>query len=102
MIMNVSEKIICYAIHYRDWPVKDSHGPINIDEGIVLCGARHHNIISIYKLLTGKRTNGDYIQGFITTNRRFVNRLEAAKIALENGQISKLNWPPELYSEDLY
>ncbi len=41
-------------------------------------------------------------QGFITNNGRFVSRLEAAKIALESGQIKYLKWPPNLYSEDLW
>ena len=99
---NDIERILCAAIWYSNWPVKDSHGPINIDKGIVICGPRHHNVISVYKLLTGKCTNGDDIQGFMTTHRRFVDRIEAAKIAIRCEQISKLECPPELYSEDLY
>lgn len=97
---NNPERLICSAIWYSDWPIVDSHGPINIDRGIVLYGPRHHHIISLYKLLTGKSTGGNYIQGFITTHRRFVDRLEGAKIAEANG--IKLNHPPQLFSEDLY
>lgn len=41
-------------------------------------------------------------QGFITHDGAFVGRVEAASIALECGQIERLNWPPNLYSEDLW
>lgn len=41
-------------------------------------------------------------QGFITHDGRYVGRKEAAKIAIREGQIEKLNWPPQLYSEDLW
>ena len=41
-------------------------------------------------------------QGFLNDKGEFLNRRDAAKEALECGQIQKLNWPPNLYSEDLY
>lgn len=41
-------------------------------------------------------------QGFITQDNAFVDRIEGARIALESGQIKKLNWGPELFSEDLW
>ena len=41
-------------------------------------------------------------QGFITNRERFVGRIEGADIALRAGQISALQWPPYLYSEDLW
>lgn len=41
-------------------------------------------------------------QGFVTSTGRFVDRIEAAQIALAAGQIKKLKWPPNLYSEDLW
>jgi hypothetical protein len=40
--------------------------------------------------------------GFVTSEGRFVERVEAAAIAIAAGQIEKLNWPPNLYSEDLW
>ncbi len=40
--------------------------------------------------------------GFVTEEGRFVNRLDAADIAIKSGQIKKLDHPPELYSEDLH
>lgn len=41
-------------------------------------------------------------QGFITSTGRFVNRYEAGVIAVQCGQITKLQHPPQLYSEDLW
>lgn len=61
--------------------------------------ARHHNIISQYPLTKG-HTHG--IQGFIDDKEGFVGRRRAAQIALEENQITKLNWPPTLFSEDLW
>jgi hypothetical protein len=42
------------------------------------------------------------IQGFITSTDRFVDRVEAGKIALASGQIKKLLFSDKLYSEDLW
>lgn len=41
-------------------------------------------------------------QGFVTSDGNFLNRIEAAEFALRIGQIQKLSWPPNLYSEDLW
>lgn len=41
-------------------------------------------------------------QGFITDKNEFVDRIKGAAIAIECGQITQLNWPPLLYSEDLW
>jgi hypothetical protein len=41
-------------------------------------------------------------QGFVTHEGKYVDRYEAARIALEAKQIWTLNWPPQLYSEDLW
>jgi hypothetical protein len=41
-------------------------------------------------------------QGFITHEGVFVGRVDAARVAIESGQIEQLQWPPELYSEDLW
>ena len=40
-------------------------------------------------------------QGFVTECGLFVDRKQAALIAVKAGQIEKLTWPPLLYSEDL-
>lgn len=49
-----------------------------------------------------KRLGGAEEQGFVLRDGTFVCRLAAAKIAVESGQIEKLSWPPDLYSEDLW
>jgi hypothetical protein len=41
-------------------------------------------------------------QGFLTNTGRYVNRRDAAAIALAAGQIDKLQVTPDLYSEDLW
>lgn len=41
-------------------------------------------------------------QGFITSDGQFVDRKIAGQIAIRNKQISKLEFPPLLYSEDLW
>lgn len=67
--------------------------------------ARHHHVLHAldkdYKLCAltiGIPEN----QGFLTSTGRFVGRKEAAGIAQEAMQIDEPNWPPELYSEDLW
>lgn len=70
-----------------------------LHNGIIYTGKRHHNIFqSTYPL--GCIKNG--IQGFVTDTGKFVDRIEAAKIAIECGQIEKTKWGNELYSEDLW
>jgi len=70
-------------------------------QGVIWTGRRHHNIIHDIVTKTGERP-AKGIQGFITDEGKFVDRKEGARIALESGQIAKLKWPPDLYSEDLY
>lgn len=64
---------------------------------------RHHNIIWKFPLTEGWK-QGE--QGFMIEKSdgtlEFVTREEAAKIAIRANQIAKLNWPPLLYSEDLW
>lgn len=62
---------------------------------------RHHHII--YWLATrGFDTPVCGDQGFVTSKGRFVNRSEGARLALNTGQIDKLKWGPDLFSEDLW
>lgn len=64
---------------------------------------RHHNLIhglaesGFPTPIAGK-------QGFITNEYKFVDRIEAAEIALAAGQVlgGKLYAPPNLFSEDLW
>lgn len=60
--------------------------------------ARHHNVI--WKYPRPEHKHGD--QGFIDDRHGFVSRVAAGVIALQEGQIDKLKWPPELFSEDLW
>ncbi len=41
-------------------------------------------------------------EGFIDHAVGFVGRVMAGQIALDAGQIEKLQWPPRLFSEDLW
>lgn len=68
----------------------------------IYTGKRHHLIISdmVENHKISPPIKGE--QGFVTDSGEFVDRITAAKIALESGQIEKLNYPPNLYSEDLY
>lgn len=65
-------------------------------DGKIYLGKRHNNII--HKFAAEGVSKGE--QGFLTDTCVFVDREEAAKIALEAGQIKKTKtW---LYSEDIY
>lgn len=81
-------KIVASAIRYN---------------GVIYTGRRHHNIIydMVHKYLIRKPTI-DNEQGFVLEDGTYVDRIEGARIAIESGQIEKLQWPPNLYSEDLW
>lgn len=66
---------------------------------VIYTGRRHHNILNS-AVPFGFLKDGE--QGFITDTGEFVNRIEAGKIAIACGQIGKLKWGNQLYSEDLY
>lgn len=97
------ETILCAAIWYKEQNTANFL-PVNVDKGVVICGHRHPNCIASFVALTGKRSVtpecGEYVQGFLTNKNRFVDREEAAKIALSAWQI---DMPKQtLFSEDLY
>lgn len=62
---------------------------------------RHHNIIGMMAQ-KGIKTPITGDQGFVNENGVFYNRIQAAAEALRRKQIEKLQWPPNLYSEDLW
>jgi len=68
-------------------------------DGVVYTGHRHCDVIR-KMILEYKLTDTYGIQGFVTNEDKFVDRVEAAKIAFKCGQIS--NKKVQLYSEDLY
>lgn len=113
MRKNQIERVQCSAIWYKEIPLKKLIPgvlPLNCDRGLVVCGLRHGQCMWTMSSLTGLRSIsyapdgvGQYVQGFLTNKNRFVDRLEAAEIALACGQIEKLNYSQtELFSEDLY
>lgn len=101
------EYILCAAIWYKELPSLGVHLPSNVDRGIVIAGWRHGNCIAtmtslgeLRSVTFGPDSVGENVQGFITNTGRFVDRVEAAKIAFEAEQIK---YPKDiLYSEDLY
>lgn len=74
-----------------------------VKKGPMVCVGKRHN--NIRDSMTGMGINfkePDVVQGFLNSDGKFLDRLEAAEEALRCGQISELKWPPNLYSEDLY
>lgn len=103
----MKERIICSAIWYKEQTTAKCL-PTNIDIGVVIAGHRHTHCIHTFVALTGKRSVlpecGDYVQGFLTDLNRFVDRIDAWKIADEAGQILDYERTSKnyLYSEDIY
>lgn len=94
-------KIICSAIYYDDGK-KREYMPKNIERGIVVCGRRHHNCFRIL-LEIFKHYPLSVVQGFLTTDDRFVTREEAFYIARNAGQlINNCTETHVLTSEDLW
>ena len=95
--------ILCAAIWFNDGKTY-VHQPVNIKTGFVVCGQRHHNCFIIFSILKNedyKRTDyGDLVQGFLTSDNKFVNRKEGGRIAFKANQIVKKT--DCLFSEDLY
>ena len=105
------EFILCAAIHYKDFtnlhedsqkiPVSQ-YMPTNVSGGIVATGFRHAQCLRLLQSIIGVNqlplTN--HTQGFLTSKNRFVDRYEAAKIAIANNQCKST--VTMLFSEDLY
>ena len=106
----MSEYILCSAVWYKDIPLKKELPfeamvrPINCDKGLVFCGYRHAHCIYTMVSITGLRSveaeDGDYVQGFLTSKNRFVDREEGARIHKANGH--EIDFDNRLFSEDLY
>ncbi len=73
-----------------------------LQNGKIFTGFRHHLIVrDIVKELKIKPVTGE--QGFTTDSGRFVNREEAAIIALREGQIKEKKYNPiDLFSEEVW
>ena len=72
---------------------------IKRNDGIISTGKSHADIIKSSPYGTCKKGSN---QGFVTNLDRFVDRYEAAIIALESKQIKKLQVKNQLLSEDLW
>ena len=97
---NSPEDIRCAAIWVDDENTDWAHQPRNIKSGYVICGLRHHNCFSDPRFIDSKIKKHKVVQGFLTSKDRFVNRVEAAHIALSASQIPEI--VTQLFSEDLY
>ena len=95
----MQEYILCSAIHY-DTGIREAHQPENIEFGIVVCGYRHSSCLTIKSQISKLWVVHRPVQGFLTSENRFVDRKEASQIAYKAGQIDKFK--DTLYSEDLY
>lgn len=94
------EYVACSAIWYDDGYIY-LHQPKNISKGFVVLGMRHCNCFITVQILRGKMDRSvKIIQGFMTSNNKFVDRTEAAKIAYRSSQTKELK--NTLFSEDLY
>ena len=103
------ERVLCAAVWFKEFPIikeipADRLLPYNCDVGIVFSGHRHPQCIYQGVSISGKRQFelGEEVQGFLTNLNRFVDRIEGAQIAIDNGQITELQYGKRLYSEDLY
>lgn len=110
-IKNESERIICAAVWYKNFPLKrevpfEFTNPINCPTGVVICGLRHSYCIYTKYAITGLKDSesGENEQGFLTSKNRFVNREEALIIALRENQVLDIEEirGDRLFSEDLY
>lgn len=63
--------------------------------------ARHGDVLRKLYDFNPIAIGGDS-QGFLTSAGRYVNRRDAADLALAAGQVDKLISAPDLYSEDLW
>lgn len=118
------EYILCSAIWFRDGKKYDSQ-PKNIESGFVISGRRHHNcyatLQSIFRFVKYGYLEEQQpeekeilkwfnyleereVQGFLTSEDRFINRKEAYDLAIENGQCDKEKIISKnfLTSEDLW
>lgn len=99
----MKERILCAAIWYNDDEVHPNQEIYGIETGFVIGGHRHHNIIGVMPTnskILGKDKSYRTVQGFITSTGRFVDRMKAAQVAYECGQIKQET--TRLFSEDLY
>jgi len=113
----MKEKILCASIWYVGFKGRSqkeqfttkftkNQNPVNVKNGIVISAHRHLNCKAL-ALELGIISGNYSIEGFLTSHNRFVDRVEAAKIAMDAGQLLPNEdgltiIPDRLYSEDMY
>ena len=88
----MTQKIVAVAIRYKGMIISTP------------APARHGDVLeAMHRAFGDPGFAEDPInQGFLTDTGRYVERIPAVEIAVKAGQIEKPNWPPNLYSEDLW
>lgn len=77
-----TEYVMCAANYYDDG-IEHNFKPYNINTGLVYSGWRHACIFETMP----EGTPHKCIQGFLTTKNRFLTRLEAYDLVINNGQL---------------
>ena len=106
--IDIPERIVCSVcqvfVDQRDGTLEN--GDYIIHE---VYGVRHYDPFMLKQINALEKQYKypllDFDQGFLTNKGRFVGRIEAMKIAKEQGQIIRLSGSPNtdiLFSEDLY
>lgn len=95
------EKILCTATWFKKGTCPEK-GPKNIYVGYVICGYDRESIDNLHVHLTNDypRNIEDVELGFLTTENRFVDRVEAMSIACKSDQVINKN-SLELISSNL-
>lgn len=90
--MRLTEKIVAVAIRHKGMTIS------------IPAPARHGDVLQAMHEAFGEPgfVEDPIDQGFLTSAGRYVERIPAVEIAIKTGQIEKPNWPPSLYSEDLW
>lgn len=102
--VDAKEYILSSAIHYDDGKQYPNQLK-NISSGICVSGFGHADCIGVLaQIFPDLSYKENYTEGFLTSNRRYVNRKEAGRLAIEAGQITELKYfgGKELDSSELY
>lgn len=93
------EYILCAAIWHKKLNFDSTYLPKNLEAGTVVCGYRHDRCIMQLHEMGAEMKDKLMVQGFLTSNERFVDRYAAGRIAEAAHQ-----WEGNgmLFSEDLY
>jgi len=79
---------------------------IKDNEECIFMGKRHGNCIEQFAFCNFRMPLFESVQGFVTDDFRFLDRVEAKKYAIECGQLiagsEEFPTSTELYSEDLW